>query len=232
MTGVQTCALPISLRRLNDRLTSKGTLKRYDKILEKIGRLKQRYQVGHLYKITIARENNRCTRIDFHLNPSAVEQHPPGQYVLRTNRLDLSARDISRIHRSLTCVEDSFRSMKGHLGLRPNFHHSDDPTIAHIFITVLAYHVLAFILTKLRSAGITSNWTSIRSILSTHVRLTTSLKTDSGASIHIRSNSRPDQQQSLIYNALSAVHNPIGSIKSTLPNKCSDENPPPKKITN
>lgn len=40
-----------------------------------------------------------------------------GFYVLRTNRLELSEEAISGIHRSLTIVEDSFRSIKSRLGL-------------------------------------------------------------------------------------------------------------------
>ncbi len=66
--------------------------------------------------------------------------------MLRTNRLDLCAQEISKLHRSLTTVEESFKHMKGDLGLRPNFHHEDIPTIAHVHITVLAYHMLAGIL--------------------------------------------------------------------------------------
>ena len=69
-----------------------------------------------------------------------------GTYILRTNRLDLSGEEISKLHRSLTTVEESFKHMKGDLGLRPNFHHTDIPTIAHAHVTVLGYHMLAGIL--------------------------------------------------------------------------------------
>jgi len=55
--------------------------------------------------------------------------------------------------------------MKGDLDLRPNFHHDDIPTIAHVHVTVLAYHMPARILKKLRAAGIHYNRNTIRNIL-------------------------------------------------------------------
>lgn len=217
---------------LNTNLTKKRTLKRYDKILEKVGRLKQQCHVGHLYDIDIQREDDVCTAISCRRKKSCA-QAPCGEYVLRTDRTDLCANDISRIHRSLTTIEDCFRSMKGHLGLRPNFHHNDIPAQAHIFVTVLAYHILSVILAHLRAHNIFYNWSTIRSILSTHVRLTTTAQTDDQKLIHIRSNVRPEKEQTRIYNALRFSHNPIGAVKAiqTTSHKCSDENLPKKIIT-
>ncbi|MCK5491390.1 MAG: IS1634 family transposase [Candidatus Pacebacteria bacterium] len=214
-----------ALRTLNENLSKKRATKRYDKILEKIGRLKQQYQVGYLYTIDVQHTDDLCTYISFQKkNPSP--QKPPGEYVLRTDRLDLSAQNISEIHRSLTTIEDSFSSMKGHLGLRPNFHHTDAPTIAHIFITVLAYHIMSVILKKLKNRNINYNWSTLRSILSTHIRLTSTMQTKEQKTIHIRSNTRPDERQTLIYNALGIAHDPLGQVKSIYPSnhKCSDEN--------
>jgi len=42
----------------------------------------------------------------------------------------------------LVRVEESFRSIKSELGLRPNFHQKERRIEAHIFITTLAYHIL------------------------------------------------------------------------------------------
>jgi len=62
--------------------------------------------------------------------------------------MDWSSEEISKVHRSLTTIEDFFKTMGGTLGLRPNFHHTDVPTIAQAHITVLSYHMLAGILNK------------------------------------------------------------------------------------
>lgn len=73
---------------------------------------------------------------------SAAKAAQLGEYIIRTDRLDLSEEDISGIHRSLTTVESSFRAMKSDLGLRPNYHKCEEATIAHIFLSVLAYHMV------------------------------------------------------------------------------------------
>ena len=112
-----------------------------------------------MYDIEIQQVEGNVTSIEYSKNPKGkVKQKEVGNYILRTNRLDLTEEEISKIHRSLTTVEDSFRSMKSHLGLRPIHHKRDDTTTAHIFITVIAYHILAGILKKLRHNGINYNW--------------------------------------------------------------------------
>ncbi|HLE88402.1 MAG TPA: hypothetical protein VI727_12155 [Candidatus Brocadiaceae bacterium] len=42
----------------------------------------------------------------------------------------------------LTRVERVFRNLKSDLGLRPIYHQKERRVDAHIFISVLAYHVL------------------------------------------------------------------------------------------
>ncbi|MEK6729470.1 MAG: hypothetical protein AABY76_05535, partial [Planctomycetota bacterium] len=48
--------------------------------------------------------------------------------------------------------------------------------LSSIPVTVLAYHILAGIVKKLRTAGIHHDWNTIRNILATHVRVTTTLR--------------------------------------------------------
>jgi hypothetical protein len=149
-----------------------------------------------------------------------------GTYVLRTNRLDLSGEEISKLHRSLTTIEESFENMKGDLGLRPNFHHSDIPTIAHVHVTVLAYHMLARILKKLRTSGIYYDWNTIRNILATHIRVTTTMNTEDGHVIDVRTCTTPTEKQHMIYNKLHIKHTPLGRkyIKSSIKTqRCSAE---------
>jgi hypothetical protein len=161
------------LNGINKGLNKKRTHKKYDKIIERIGRLKEKYGVGSLYDIEVKQQKGVATKIIFNKNPNGkAKEKRVGEYVIRTNRLDLIEEEISKIHRTLTTVEDSFRSMKSELGLRPNYHKRDDTGTAHIFITVIAYHIIAGILKKLRTNGINYSWRTIRNILSTQVRVT------------------------------------------------------------
>jgi len=217
------------LKKLQEGLSKKP--QKYEPLVEKIGRLKERYGVGSLYDITIENNNDKVKQIDFIRNASGIARDEKvGKYVLRTNRTDLSEEEISKVHRSLATVEDSFRSMKSHLGLRPIHHKRDDTTTAHIFITVLAYHMLAGILKKLRSNKIDHNWQTIRNLLSTHVRVTTTFKTEDESTINIRNSSIPTLNQQAIYRSLNIKQQPLGRIKIktllkklSIRQKCSEE---------
>ena len=216
------------LLAIKEGLKKKRKLKKYDKIMERIGRFKERYKVGNLYTINVKQTDGKVTDIQFDKNEQCrTKEAAVGTYVLRTNRLDLCAQEISRIHRSLTTVEASFRNMKGNLGLRPNFHHDDIPTIAHVHVTVLAYHMLAGILKKLRTGGIHYDWNTIRNILQSHIRVTTTMNTEDGHVIDVRTCTAPTEKQHMIYNKLRIKHTPLGGkyIKiSTKTQRCSAEN--------
>ena len=216
------------LLAIKEGLKKKRKLKKYDKIMERIGRFKERYKVGNLYTINVKQTDGKVTDIQFDKNEQCrTKEAAVGTYVLRTNRLDLCAQEISKIHRSLTTVEASFRNMKGNLGLRPNFHHDDIPTIAHVHITVLAYHMLAGILKKLQTGGIHYDWNTIRNILQSHIRVTTTMNTEDGHVIDVRTCTAPTEKQHMIYNKLRIKHTPLGGkyIKiSTKAQRCSAEN--------
>ena len=210
------------LNGINKGLKKKRTHKKYDKIIERIGRLKEKYGVGSLYDIEVKQQKGVATKIIFNKNPNGkAKEKRVGEYVIRTNRLDLIEEEISKIHRTLTTVEDSFRSMKSELGLRPNYHKRDDTGTAHIFITVIAYHIIAGILKKLRTNGINYSWRTIRNILSTQVRVTTSFNTEDKATMHIRTTTTPTLKQSdiYIYRKLGLVEKPLKQVKIKLPIK-------------
>ena len=54
----------------------------------------------------------------------------------------------------LTDLEAVFRSLKSELGLRPVFHQKTDRVSAHLFLTVLAYHLVHTVRVKLKAQGI------------------------------------------------------------------------------
>jgi len=109
------------LERIHAGLTKPRTQKKYGKIMERIGRLKQRYGVGNCYDIEIEQQDCLVKAIGFKKNSTGqLKSERFGEYVIRTDRVDLDESAISTIHRSLTRIEGSFRAMKSELGLRPN----------------------------------------------------------------------------------------------------------------
>ena len=112
-------------------------------------------------------------------------------------------------------LEDAFRSMKSELGLRPVYHQSEYRCDGHLFITVLAYHVLHSIRLKLKSHGITHSWSTIRSRLATHYRVTTSMKRSDGKMLYVRKTAKPEECHTIIYDALGLPRRP-GKISKAL----------------
>ena len=78
-----------------------------------------------------------------------------GSYLLKTDREDLSAEEAWRIYTLLTRAEAAFRALKSPLAERPIFHHKECRVEAHIFLCVLAYHLLTAIEKTLLDAGYT-----------------------------------------------------------------------------
>lgn len=200
------------LDEINNGLKKKKTQKKHEKIAERIGRLKEKYKVGNLYDIKMKKRDDEAISIEYNKNPKGqAKEENLGNYVLRTNRLDLSGEEISQMHRSLTRIEDCFKGMKA-IGLRPNYHHRDCPTVAHIHITVIGYHILSGILKKLRRSGIHENWESIKNALITHRRETTTLNTRDKKIIDVRTCTRLTGKQYKIYNALGLKQTPLKRV--------------------
>jgi transposase len=204
------------LKKVQAALSKKRGTKHFEKVLEKIGRLKERYKrVARRYEIKIDKEEvtDRVTAISWERKEQSSQS---GFYCLRSNQLDFKEQEFFDIFSMLTDIEEAFRSMKSELGLRPVYHQKEHRADGHLFITVLAYHVLHTIRSKLRKKGITSCWTSIRKELSTHERISTTIKREDGKTIHIRKSSRPEPIHIHIYNALNLPRQAGKTIKTIL----------------
>ena len=191
-----------ALLKADKALNLKYGTKRYDKVIEKIGRLKEKFKrVSHLYTITIHKDadSKNASRITW---TQKKAQKSTGVYCLRTYQQNPDEKEVWDIYTMLTDIEDAFRCMKSELGLRPNYHQIERRCDGHIFITLLAYHTMQTIRTKLRDKGIRFSWETIRTMLSSHVRISTVLKREDGRAIHIRKSSRVEPQQKEIYAAL------------------------------
>jgi transposase len=205
-----------ALKKVRAALSKKRGTKRFEKVLEKIGRLKERYKrVARRYDIKIDKDDptDRVTAITWERKEQSSKS---GFYCLRSNQLDFKEQKFFDIFSMLTDIEEAFRSMKSELGLRPVYHQNEHRSDGHLFITVLAYHVLHTIRCKLRKKGITSSWTTIRKELSTHERISTTIKREDGKTIHIRKSSRPEPIHIRIYNALNLPWQAGKTIKTIL----------------
>jgi transposase len=199
------------LTRIVQSIHKKGGIKNYQKVCERIGRLREKYpRIAHYYAIAVEEKNGFADKITWQYEKKQEsDQRFSGTYYLRTDRTDLLERQIWEIYIMLKELEDAFRSMKGEMGLRPNYHQKENRSDGHIFITVLAYHVLNSIQHILKQNDQNNSWETIRILLSTHRIGSVKLLTNIGKTIHVRKCSTPEAFHQLIYNALKLDFVPV-----------------------
>ena len=124
-----------------------------------------------------------------------------GCYHLRSS-IDMSDQELWKLYITLTRVEDAFRHMKSDLGLRPFHHQTARRCGSHIWITILAYHLLRWTEYSLNLAGYTCTWRTLRRRLQTHCYATVIVPTATKRVHHTRKAGRPNEVQRLIYSLL------------------------------
>jgi transposase len=197
------------LNLIAQSIHKKGCTKRWDKVLERISRLKEKYkQVARFYQIHVEERDKLAIRVTWEYLKEQSDQPFSGAYFLRTDRFDLSEKEIWSIYIMLTQVEDAFRALKSDLHMRPVFHQKESRSDAHIFITVLAYHLLHSIRTSLKQSGINMSWQQIRDRMATHCRVTNRVKTKEGHTLFSRKCTEPEAFHKTIYDALGIDHVP------------------------
>ena len=89
--------------------------------------------------------------------------------------------------------------MKSPLRERPALHHLERRVETHIFLCVLAYHLLVCIERAFLDQAIHTSWETLRRQLSTHQVVTVRLPTADGRVLTIRRDTRPEKIHTEIY---------------------------------
>ena len=228
-------------------LTKKSGTKTYDKVCERIGKLKQKYPSAQkMYRIelekqvlpstqkekrgTNARESNKikeiCTSIKWEQIPevSARKEAECGVYFLRTCLKENEESLIWTIYNCIRNVESSFRTLKTDLDLRPIYHKSDSATQAHLHLGLLAYWVVNTVRHQLKQQGINSQWREIVRIMNTQKCVTTTVQNVRDQWISIRRCSEPQGKVKTIYDALKFKYAPFIRKKSVVPKPIPKKN--------
>jgi len=214
-----------ALSKLDAGLNKKNTVKKYTKILERIGRMREKNRrVSQDYRIEVIADDKKknAIRIEWQreLKSEQKDQHC-GVYCLRTNIPDWSEEQLWTTYIMLTEIEATFRSLKTELGLRPVYHQKEERVTGHLFITLLAYHLVHTLRFQLKQQGIHLSWESIRNIMSTQQRITITLPTDDNKMIHLRTTTKAEVRQKQIYDALNIKPDLIGKYKTIIDKKKS-----------
>ena len=160
-------------------------------IERKIASLQKKHpRVARLY--TLSYRDGQLTAVrDEEKMQSALA--PCGDYVLKTDKT-LDAPQLWFLYMTLLKAEEGFCMLKGSLGLRPNYHQLEGRVDGHIFISVLAYHMLSWVRQKLESHGDMRDWTTVRRLLGTHSLVSTLVPLADGRLIQVRKVSVPDAE--------------------------------------
>ena len=207
----------VGLQKIAEGLQKPRAEKRHDKLLERIGRLKEKSRgASQHYTVTLATDalGKTVTALTWEksLVAGTMATHP-GVYCLRSNEMTWNEERLWRTYTMLTDLESVFRSLKSELGLRPVFHSKEDRTDGHLFITVLAYQCVQVLRTQLKAAGISDSWASLRKTLSVQRRVTASLRRKDGRTVHVRKSTVAEPALNAIYDALAINSAPGGTKK-------------------
>ncbi len=210
-------SLENALIYLKEGLTKPRRIKTLAKVHEKIGRLREKYpRIAPCYNIEVRSSDGKIVEdITWSCNQMRLERSFSGTYTLRTNIKNLPADELWKIYMMLNEAESFFRCLKSEAGLRPNWHTREDRIDGHIFISILAYHLIATIRKKLRDHGIQDSWNTVRRKLANHSLVNTSMGTKEGT-LYLKQVSDADEYQTSIYRALGLPSKPMKSEKTVI----------------
>jgi transposase len=206
------------LKKLADGIVKSRTRKTLKKVVERVGRLKERHnRISGCYEINIIASEDQLTAqsVEWKVIEEKMSAKLTGQYFLRTNLVQKGAKELWQLYNTLRGVEDAFRFMKSSLGLRPVYHQKEHRVDGHLWITVMAYHLIQNCLYQLSKKGLNYQWKTIRKILSGRVRVTMQAKTEEGKILYHRSSTRAEGKQKEIYQAL-GLSSQILQVRKTI----------------
>ncbi|CDN30207.1 hypothetical protein BN938_2609 [Mucinivorans hirudinis] len=209
----------LELTKARNALTAKGGTKRYDKVVERVGRALGKYpSVSKYYQIDYIRsgenpEHMSDIRWQIKISQEETEQRF-GTYFLRTNIATLDERTTWEYYNLIREIETSNRQLKTDLELRPIYHQTDNNSDAHLFFGLLSYWIVNTVRHKLKLQGITHYWTELKRILSTQKAITTKAENALGEQIELRICSDPTDAASELYRILG--YNPIPFRRHTI----------------
>ena len=202
-------------------ITTKGGVKKYDKVNQRIGRLAQKYPSVHsLYSIRMEKDaKDVCTSMTWEKKAqvSVDKENMQGVYFLRTSLDEPNETLVWKVYNCIREIENSIRTLKTDLDLRPIYHKTDDASKAHIHLGLMAYWVVNTIRYQLKGKGLTSDWRELVRIMSTQKCVTTTATNDKKQAISVRTCSQPETKVALIYDALKLKHAPFLRKKSVVP---------------
>ena len=207
------------LQRMIGGLVKPRGCKKLIKVIERVGRLKEKHKkISGCYEVNVvpSEDGTTATGIEWKIIDEKMNEKLAGSYLLRTNLAEMGAKELWQLYNTLRRVEDAFRFMKSSLGFRPVYHQKERRVDGHLWITIMAYHLIQNCLYQLKKTGINCHWQTIRKIMLSRVRVTVQAKTKEGKMLYHRSSTQAEGEQKEIYRALGVSSQILKSQKTIL----------------
>lgn len=199
--------LRTELVTITDRI-GRGSITR-DQLLMKLGAAKK--AAGRAYKlfaIDVPAADQALAEFAWRIDQDRWRQamRREGRYLLRTNQLPSEdghdGAELWRQYIRLVRIEESFRNLKGDLGIRPVYHQLESRIEAHIFISFIAYcmHVALEHRMAPKAPGLSPR--SLIAQLSGIQMLDVMIPTTDGRTLRMRRHTKPDKFQALCIDQL------------------------------
>jgi len=122
-------------------------------VSERVERLRERCSsIAKYYDIGLTTSENKKEFTDIIWTKKKTRDSRStltGIYVIESSHINLTASEIWHIYTTLTQVKYLFHCLKTDSGVRPVHHQLSRRTEGHLFVSVLAYHLLICIETTL-----------------------------------------------------------------------------------
>lgn len=219
MNGLLSQRFEEGIQNIQDGISKKRGTKKLNKVYERIGRLKQKYPSVHTwYDISVFDDGNgTATGISCQHKTGKYEDNQSGVYFLRTSIQELDEHTFWSIYNIIREIEYTFRVLKTDLDLRPIYHKTDEASMAHLNLGMLAYCLVATIRYQLKQKGINSDWREIVRKMNTQKCVTTSVENINQQTISIRQCTEPTNDVKVIYDILKYRYVPFTRKKSVVP---------------
>jgi transposase len=219
MNGLLSQRFEQGIQSIQEGITKKGGTKKLHKVYERVGRLKQKYpSVHNWYDITVRDDGNgTATSISCRHKTGEYDNSQSGIYFLRTSIMELDEHTFWSIYNVIREIEYTFRVLKTDLDLRPIYHKTDEASMAHLNLGILAYWLVVTIRYQLKQKGINSDWREIVRKMSTQKCVTTSVVNIKQETISVRQCTEPTKEVKAIYDMLKYKHAPFTRKKSVVP---------------
>lgn len=209
MDDKMTLRLEDQLNEIKQKLHKKGTVKKINKIHEKVGAIKAKLsKIGWLYDITYVEDTENNIVTDINWARVKERERPKGEYFLRYTKCAIPEDKIWDSYNLTRDVEAVFRCLKTDLSIRPIHHQIDEFIEPHIWLGILAYQVVNYIRIRLRQKDITYSWSTIVEKMRSMQSSLITVNNDKNEKLYIKLCTRPTKDQKNIFDALNFKSRP------------------------